>query len=72
MAIQTAELSVSGMTCDHCVTRVENALRAVKGVVVASVELSAGRADVEYDDARTDRQALASAVRDAGYDPSGD
>ena len=32
--------SVSGMKCSHCAANVENALKAVKGVVSAEAQIS--------------------------------
>ncbi|MFZ0470902.1 MAG: heavy metal-associated domain-containing protein, partial [Thiogranum sp.] len=40
------ELSIDGMTCQHCVARVEAAILAVPDVVSADVQLDAGRATV--------------------------
>jgi copper chaperone len=63
----TATLQVSGMTCQHCVKTVQQALEAVDGVEQAKVDLQAGRAVVEYDDGRTDAAMLAEAVNEEGY-----
>ena len=60
----TVELSVAGMTCGKCVGRVERALRAVEGVVSASVELASSKA-VVHGTAAVD--VLVAAVSDAGY-----
>jgi copper ion binding protein len=63
----TTVLKVSGMTCSHCVRSVTEALEGVEGVTSAEVDLDAGRARVEYDDAQTNPRALATAVNDEGY-----
>lgn len=60
-------LSVSGMSCGHCVAKVEDALKGVKGVFGASVDLEAGTAEVDFDDARTSPEDLVDAVMRAGY-----
>ena len=44
--MRTVDLSVSGMTCDHCVGTVRKALEAVPGVSSATVDLKGGRAEV--------------------------
>jgi copper ion binding protein len=59
-------LKVEGMTCGHCVARVEKALRAVEGVSSVQVSLAEGRATVESNGAST--EALVAAVVDAGYE----
>ena len=61
------ELPVAGLTCAHCVQAVERALRAVRGVHAASVNLAAGRAFVEYDPGQATLGALHAAVKEAGY-----
>ena len=60
-------LQVNGMTCASCVTRVEKALNAIPGVVEASVNLATEQASVRADPS-VNAQALAAAVRKAGYD----
>lgn len=65
--MSVATLKVEGMTCDHCVRAVTDALQSVNGVRRASVDRTAGRAVVDYDEARTDPRTLANAVMDEGY-----
>lgn len=60
-------LKVEGMTCGHCVQAVTSALRQAEGVSDAQVDLQAGRATVEYDEARTQPQTLAGVVSEQGY-----
>jgi copper chaperone CopZ len=62
-----AVLSVQGMTCDHCVMRVQKALASVPGVVRAMVTLQPGQARVEYDEGVATAQAMTDAVAKAGY-----
>ena len=62
-----AELEIGGMTCASCATRVEKALAKVPGVTHASVNLATEQARVEGD-ATVDPEALAAAVRKAGYE----
>ncbi|UCH74544.1 MAG: copper-translocating P-type ATPase [Rhodospirillales bacterium] len=61
-----ARLQVEGMTCSACVGHVERALKAVPGVVAASVNLATEQADVDFADG-VDVGALADAVEQAGY-----
>lgn len=60
------ELSVEGMTCEHCVNAVTKALKAVPGVRDARVSLEGKSAQVEADD--VDVEALIAAVREEGYE----
>ncbi len=66
--IVTQELSVEGMTCASCVSRVEKALKAVPGVIDASVNLATEKATVRLISGTTEITALEAAVRGAGYD----
>ncbi len=61
------KLQVTGMTCASCVTRVEKTLKAVPGVKEASVNLATEEASVNAE-ASVTADALAAAVRKAGYD----
>ncbi|MCE5266780.1 MAG: heavy-metal-associated domain-containing protein, partial [Planctomycetaceae bacterium] len=59
------ELSVSGMTCQHCAAAVGRALRECHGVTAVEIDLKAGRAYVTGEHLATDR--LLAAVGAAGY-----
>jgi copper chaperone CopZ len=58
------QLEVEGMSCQHCVRAVREALTAVPGV--AGVEVEVGHASLEVDEG-TRREALTEAVSSAGY-----
>lgn len=60
------KLKITGMSCSHCVSRTEAALRSVKGVKKVSVDLASGAALVTAA-ASVQPEALTSAVTDAGY-----
>ncbi len=57
-------LTISGMSCGHCVKAVEKALSSVPGTQNVQVNLEAGRATVE---GNADVQALVAAVKEEGY-----
>lgn len=65
-----AVLNVRGMTCNHCVMRVQKALTSVPGVERAVVTLEPGQARVEYDEGAATAQAMTDAVAKAGYSAS--
>ena len=65
--MSTATLKITGMSCQHCVSAIKLALGRVPGVTRTEVDLSGGRAVVDYDAARTSPSALANAVMDQGY-----
>jgi copper chaperone CopZ len=61
------KLRVTGMTCGHCQTKVEKALKSVSGVYSAVVDLPDGVAQVDFDDDRLTTAQLIAAVQHAGY-----
>ena len=62
---RTETLTITGMSCGHCVRAVQNALEAVDGVSVEDVRV--GEARVRYDDEAVDPAAVVRAVEDEGY-----
>lgn len=64
----TQELSIEGMTCASCVSRVEKALKAIPGVTEATVNLATEKATLRLISGSTDITALEAAVRGAGYE----
>ncbi|WP_248313443.1 heavy metal translocating P-type ATPase [Bosea sp. F3-2] len=65
---EAAELKVTGMTCASCVGRVERALKAVPGVLDATVNLATERASVRFLGGGETGARLAAAVVAAGYE----
>ena len=55
------------MTCQGCVRSIEMKLSGVAGVDKAQVNLGAGVATVEFDDARADVGKLIAAVQQIGF-----
>ncbi|PDT46754.1 copper-translocating P-type ATPase [Sinorhizobium fredii] len=62
----SVSLSVEGMNCASCVARVEKAIRAVPGVVSASVNLATERADVRFDTTAKPAEII-KAIANVGY-----
>ena len=60
-------LSILGMTCASCVSRVERALRKPPGVLKADVNLATEKATVTYIPGQASRDDLVTAVKAAGY-----
>jgi len=68
---QKKVFSVKGMTCSHCVATVENALKAVNGVVNYQVSLEEARAVVAYEPNVTDVTTIEAALKETGYEIGG-
>ena len=62
----TSTYTVTGMTCDHCVSAVTQELSDITGVTKVSIELASGQVTVESD-AAVDQAAVAAAMDEAGY-----
>lgn len=70
MTGSTATYQVTGMTCQHCVSAVQEEVSALPGVDKIDVQLVAGgTSTVTIDSAAPlDEQAVRDAVEEAGYD----
>ncbi|MEP3438874.1 MAG: heavy metal translocating P-type ATPase [Hoeflea sp.] len=64
----TADFGIEGMSCASCVARVEKAIKAVPGVVSATVNLATERATVTFNDA-VPVGTVVQAIEMAGYEP---
>ena len=63
--MQQTTIHIDGMSCGHCVGRVQKALTGLEGVKVKNV--SVGSATVEYDESRISPVQLDAAIDAAGY-----
>ncbi len=63
----TAKIKIEGMSCGHCVARVEKALKSLDGVKTAEVSLEKKEAKVEYDSTKIEIDKFKDAVKDTGY-----
>ncbi len=62
------ELLVPGIRCGGCIAGIERRLGAVDGVLSARVNLTAKRARVSIDPARTSADALVARLAEAGWE----
>lgn len=68
MADVNIVLNVRGMSCEHCVRAVKNALEGLSGVKGVDISLGSGKVSVDYDDAQTSLEEIKSAIADEGYE----
>ncbi|AKG54119.1 metal transporting ATPase [Dehalogenimonas sp. WBC-2] len=66
-AYDTANLSVTGMSCASCVKNVERMITSMAGVDSVTVNLSAGSARIEYAPAVTSLAEIIKTVKELGY-----
>jgi copper chaperone len=60
----TIEFNVAGMSCQHCVSAVTNAIRERDAAANVQVDLAAGKVAVE---SSASVETLKEAIDDAGY-----
>ena len=61
------KLRIDGMSCQHCVKTVTDALTEIPGVRRAKVNLRKGEAVVHFDESRVSTTNLTKAITAAGF-----
>lgn len=67
MAQTTIELTVEGMSCNHCVMAVKKALTGLEGIRQVEVDLQAKKVRVDYEDGTANLQGIRAAIEGQGY-----
>ena len=65
-----SEYTVTGMTCQHCVTAVTEEVSAIEGVTEVQVDLPTGLVSITSEKP-LDAAAVRAAIDEAGYEVSG-
>jgi copper ion binding protein len=65
--MQTEVVGVQGMSCQHCVQAVTKAVSAIDGVTQVQVSLEDANASVSFDPAKTNLEAIKTAIADEGF-----
>jgi copper chaperone len=61
-------LNVSGMSCEHCVKAVNNALSAISGVKNIKISLKDGKVSFSHDPAKAPLDKIKAAITEEGYE----
>lgn len=61
-------ISVPEISCGHCKSSIEGALKPLGGVAEATVEIDAKTVAVEYDPGVVSRDQIVAAIEDVGYE----
>jgi copper chaperone len=61
-------INVEGMSCEHCVAAVTNAVSALPGASRVAVDLAAKTVTVHFDPALVTADQIADTIEDQGYD----
>ena len=62
--MKTEELKIEGMSCNHCVMTVNNALSSLG---VRNLEVEVGKAKFDYDENSIEKSKIISAIEKEGY-----
>ncbi len=63
--MKTVLFNINGMTCNHCVMAVKNAIKSL-GINNYSVEI--GKASVTFDENEVDVESIKAAIEEEGYE----
>ncbi len=63
--MERVELTIEGMTCEHCVRAVRQRLQQTDGVEVEQVAV--GAATIRMDSSRVSMEGIEDAIADEGY-----
>ena len=64
-------LKVKGMSCEHCVKAVNNALGGLPGLADVAVDLKNGTVSFGFDPAQTALSKIEDAITEEGYEVVG-
>ena len=68
--MKSGKIDVYGMSCEHCVKTVTQALSSLKGVNSVNVSLKNKSADITFDDSIVSDKDIKKAIENAGYSTS--
>jgi copper chaperone len=66
----TALIKIEGMSCGHCVMRVEKGVTALVGVKKVKVDLAKKEGAVTYDPSQITEDAIKAKITEIGYPAS--
>jgi len=69
--MENKTLKVTGMSCNHCVNAVNNALGGIAGVADVAVSLKDGAVSFNYDPALASIEAIKTAITEEGFEIAG-
>lgn len=59
---------INGMSCNHCVDKVENTINQLDGIDKVKINLKKNQGVVKFDEAKVSADKIAAAVTEAGYE----
>lgn len=64
---ESVELTVTGMKCGGCEANVKTKLNSIDGVLSVEASSKEKKVSVEFDDGKTDLEAIKTAIVEAGF-----
>ena len=64
-------LKVEGMTCEHCVQTVTEAVGKMSGVEKVDVSLEQKEVTVDFDESQTEMEKISAQIVEAGFEVNG-
>jgi copper chaperone len=68
MSNTVTTLKVEGMSCQHCVNSIKNAVSALKGVARVEVDLNKKQVTVNYTAGSVTEEDIKETIEDQGYE----
>ena len=66
--LKRAKIKIDGMSCQHCVKTVTDAMVDLDGVSQVKVNLKIGEAKIKFEKGRLDLEQLKTAIVTAGFE----
>ena len=66
--MKSVVLKVNGMSCQHCVNSIHDAVAQSVGVKQVKVDLKSKLVEVEYDQSFTNELLIVECIEDQGFD----
>ncbi len=62
------EFKITGMSCQHCVAKVEEGISTIDGVKKVKVNLKKSNGKVKYDEEKLSDETIIAKVKEVGYE----
>ncbi len=66
--MQSLNIKVMGMSCDHCVQTIQKAVGCISGVQQVNVDLDGKQVSVVIDESQTELEAITSKIVEVGFE----
>jgi copper chaperone CopZ len=63
--MKTQEFIIEGMSCGHCIMAVRKELSKLDNVKIDDIQI--GKANVEFDESKTQESCIINAIEEAGF-----